>query len=82
MRNINIQVISFDLVPRLLPELHRKSERRRKLLVGFNGDFPARGGVSGGLAAKGRLAVASGSCPTRLGWLDVTENEAARKDAQ
>ena len=69
MRNINIQVKTFDLVPRLSPELHRKSERRRKLQVGFNGDFPARGGVSGGLAAKGRLAVASGSHPTSSGGL-------------
>ena len=39
MRNIKVQVKSFDLVPRLLPELHRKSERRRKLQVGFNGVF-------------------------------------------
>ena len=28
---------SFDSVPRLLPELHRKPVRRRKLQVGFNG---------------------------------------------
>ena len=41
MRNINIQVKSFDLVPRLSPKLHRKLERRRKILVGFNGVFSA-----------------------------------------
>ena len=37
MRNIKLQVKSFDFVPRLSPKLHRKPVRKRKLQVGFNG---------------------------------------------
>ena len=59
MRNIKVQVKSFDLVPRLSPELHRKSERRRKLLVGFNGVFRRLATDSRWSEAKVKLAIPS-----------------------
>ena len=91
MRNIKVQVKSFDLIPRLLPELHRKSVRRRKLQVGFNG-FPARKKTSqatrkgeegaGCLLRSSRRPIDDRSLPETRAVVDAhTDRSSSRTDA-